>query len=88
MLTRILSLRCGYLNSQVAILMQLLEEADIPDPSAGIINVAGFTVEHAAQFIPLLYIQISLYKRVRWHRAYTLCYAGKPSIQTSFFVVF
>ena len=35
-LTRILSLRCGYLNSQVAILMQLLEEADIPDPSAGI----------------------------------------------------
>ena len=27
--------RCGYLQVQVASLMQMLEEADIPDPSAG-----------------------------------------------------
>lgn len=27
--------RCGYLRDQVALLMQLLEDADIPDPSAG-----------------------------------------------------
>jgi len=71
----------------VAILMQLLEEADIPDPSAGIINMAGFTTDHAAQFVLLLYIQISLYRRVHWHRAYMLCYAGKPSIQPVFWSV-
>ena len=27
--------RCGYLRDQVAELMQLLEDADIPDPSSG-----------------------------------------------------